>query len=409
LRIEEVSARVRFNGRGDPGIEALVSAGGKVGRALSPSGASRGRHEAVPFSPGGPDETAQLVEKYRRKLIGKDPADILGLASTLKKIDGTENYLKIGGSAAYSISVAAADAASQARGLPLSLLIDPRRKTIPFPLGNVLGGGKHASEKSISIQEILVAPIGAKSVREAIQLNFNVHTRVGLRLAKRLPYPMGRGDEGAWSPGLADEEAIELVWEVVNEVADDSGREVRLGLDFAAGSLYDEKKEKYYYRASGRWLDKEAQLSYTSELCDRLNLFYVEDPLQEEDFEGFSTLTSTLRKTLVVGDDLYTTNASRLERGLPRRSTSGVVVKVNQVGTLGEASRFSTLAEESGQALVASHRSGDNEDAHLADIAVGFGCSLLKCGIAGGERTAKLNRLLTLAETLANSGMAKLE
>ncbi len=409
MRIEEVSARVRFNGRGDPGIEALVSAGGKPGKALSPSGASRGKHEAVPFSPGGPDETAHLVGSYRRRLIGGDPTDITGLASTLKKIDGTENYSKIGGSAAYAISVAAADAASKGKGLALCRLIDPSCNTIPCPLGNVMGGGKHASEKSLSIQEILVAPLGAKSVREAIQLNFNVHARLGLELGRRLPYPVGRGDEGAWCPGLTDDQAIELASEVVQQVADDSGRKVRLGLDFAADSLYDEKKRKYYYRASGKWLDREGQLSYTSELCDRLDLFYVEDPLQEEDFAGFATLTSSLKKTLVVGDDLYTTNAARLEKGVSRRSTGGVIVKVNQVGTLGEASQFCSLARRSGQTLVASHRSGDNEDAHLADIAVGFGCSLLKCGVVGGERTAKLNHLLLLAETLTKSRLARLE
>ena len=235
MRVEALSARVAFNGRGDPGIEAEVSAGSEVGRALSPSGASRGIHEAVPFSPGGPDETARLVSSYKRRVVGEDATDILGLASTIKKIDGTPNYSRIGGSAAYSISVAAAVAASRARGVLLCRLIDPRCNTLPYPLGNVIGGGKHAGEKSPSIQEVLVAPLGATSMREAIQLNFDVHSRVGRELSSMLPYPVGRGDEGGWCPGLTDEDAIQLASEAAREVADRSGRKIRVGVDFAAG------------------------------------------------------------------------------------------------------------------------------------------------------------------------------
>ncbi|TLY14193.1 MAG: enolase [Thaumarchaeota archaeon] len=407
MRVEALSARVAFNGRGDPGIEAEVSAGSEVGRALSPSGASRGIHEAVPFCPGGPDETARLVSSYKRRVVGEDATDILGLASTIKKIDGTPNYSRIGGSAAYSISVAAAVAASRARGVLLCRLIDPRCNTLPYPLGNVIGGGKHAGEKSPSIQEVLVAPLGATSMREAIQLNFDVHSRVGRELSSMLPYPVGRGDEGGWCPGLTDEDAIQLASEAAREVADRSGRKIRVGVDFAAGSLYNPKDGRYRYRASGKSVDREGQLSYVAELCDRFDLFYVEDPLQEEDFDGFADLTSSLRKTLVVGDDLYTTNLERLKEGARRKSTSGVIVKVNQVGTLGEAEEFSSSSKRGGQTLIASHRSGDNEDPHLADIAIGFGCALIKCGIIGAERTAKLNALLMRAEKLVRARMAK--
>jgi len=409
LRIEGVSARVCYNGRGDPGIEAEVSTGRAVGRAISPSGASRGLHEAVPFSRGGPVETAKLVKTYSRRLLGEDPSDIQRLSSTLGKIDGTENYSRIGGSAAYAISVAAADAASKARGVPLCRLIDPRCNALPVPLGNVIGGGMHSSEKSTSIQEVLVAPLGAKSVREAVQLNFAVHSRVGAELSRRLAYPVGRGDEGAWSAGLTDEEAFQLALEVVEKVSEDSRREVRLGADFAATALYDKKRKRYHYRASGKSLDREGQISYVSELCDRFKLFYLEDPLEEEDFEGFAELASSLTKTIVVGDDLYTTDESRLRRGLFRESTKGVIVKVNQVGTLGEAAKFSASAKSSGQKIITSHRSGDNEDPHLADIAIGFGSAMIKCGVVGGERTAKLNGLLRRAEELPKARLASLD
>src|SRR5207245_660394 len=239
-------------------------------------------------------------------------------------------------SAAHSRSVAAAVAASRARGILPCRLIDPRCNSLPYPLGNVIGGGKHAGEKSPSIQEVLVAPLGATSMREAIQLNFDVHSRVGRELSSMLPYPVGRGDEGGWCPGLTDEDAIQLASEAAREVADRSGRKIRVGVDFAAGSLYNPKDGRYRYRASGKSVDREGQLSYVAELCDRFDLFYVEDPLQEEDFDGFADLTSSLGKTLVVGDDLYTTNLERLQEGARRRSTSGVIIKLNQVGRNGE-------------------------------------------------------------------------
>ncbi len=407
MRIENVTARVLHNGRGDPGIEAEVAVRGNIGRALSPSGASRGKREAVPFARGGPETTAQMVEKYKAKLIGVDPSDPAIIASLLKKIDGTANYARIGGASAYSISVAAAHAAALTKGTPLCRLIDPECNTLPIPLGNVLGGGKHASARSPSLQEILVAPIGAHSLREGIELNLQVHSAVGRSLAETEGYPVGRGDEGAWAPGLSDEAALERVKADVDEVRDGRSREIRIGVDFAAGSLYDQKGKRYNYRASGKSLGREAQLSYVSELADKFGLFYIEDPLQEEDFEGFATLKSSLNRTLVVGDDLYTTSAQRLRTGLRRHSTGGVMMKVNQVGTLGEAIQFSELARDSGQTVVASHRSGDNESPHLAHFAVGMGCGLIKTGVVGGERTAKLNELVRISEFLGKK-LAKL-
>jgi enolase len=408
MRIEDLDARVCFNGRGDPGIEAEVFVKGGQGRALSPSGASRGKNEALPFVAGNPKLTVRKIKTYRRKLIGTDAADVEGFASILKKVDRTPNYSRIGGSAAYALSVASAAAAADARGEPLCALIDKSSREIPFPLGNVVGGGKHASERSISIQEILVSPLGAKSFSEALTINWIIHRLIGKKLDSRLSYPLGRGDEGAWSPGLTDIEALQVVQEVVSEVQDEAGRQVRIGVDFAADSLYDERNGNYYYRALNKTLDREGQISFVAELADKFHLFYLEDPLQEEDFEGYSRLRSSVN-SLVVGDDLYTTNTRRLKKGIEANSTGGVIVKVNQVGTLGEALQFSSTAKGAGQVLIASHRSGDNEDPYLAHFAVGFGCPLMKSGVVGGERTSKLNEVLRLAETLARSRMAHLK
>jgi enolase len=400
MQIQDIRVRVCFNGRGDPGIEADVRVGGSMGRALSPSGASRGSNEAVPFVDNSPVKTIANFETYKRRIIGFEAADIDGLGRLLREIDGTRSYSKIGGSLAYAVSVAAAEAEGRARGVLLCRVIDQQSSTIPFPLGNVIGGGKHASDLSPSIQEFLVAPIGARTVEEAEQMNLAVHKAVGKRLSKMLSYPLGRGDEGGWAPGIGDEEALQVLSEEAARVQDERGRKIRIGVDVAADSLYQPKKAGYSYRSSGRTLSKEDQISFIAGLRDKFDLLYIEDPLNEDDFDGFARLHSSLRNTLIVGDDLYTTDPERLLLGINCASTNGVIVKVNQIGSLGEAARFSKLARENGQVLAASHRSGDNEGGHLAHFAVGFGCNLMKCGIVGGERTAKVNELLRISEVL---------
>ena len=405
MQIEEVRVRVCFNGRGDPGIEAEVTVDGRVGRALSPSGASRGTNEAQPFVDDNPERTVERFQSFKRDIIGADAADAAGFARLLRSIDATKNYSNIGGSMAYALSVAAAEAEAKARGIPFCRAIDPASSTLPFPIGNVIGGGKHASDLSPSLQEIMVAPVGAETVKEAVELNLEVHRRVGKKLSKALSYPLGRGDEGGWAPGITDEQAIQVVWETTAEVQDERGRKIRIGVDVAADSLYDAKKGGYYYRSTKKTLAREAQIAYIAELRDRFGLFFIEDPLYEDDFAGYASLHSSLGGTYVVGDDLYTTDPERLERGISAGSTNAVIVKVNQIGTLGEAQRFSRMASENAQLLAASHRSGDNEDGHLAHFAVGFGCALIKCGVVGGERMSKLNELIRISEKLEGARM----
>ncbi len=401
MRIQDVKVRVCFNGRGDPGIEADVHVEGELGRAMSPSGASRGTNEAVPFVDDSPDKTvSQFNRSHAAKFRGIDASDAEGITRNLRKIDGTKNYSRIGGSLAYAVSVAAAEAEAKAQGIPMCRVIDPRSGTLPFPLGNSIGGGKHASDLSPAFQEILVAPLGARNVREAIELNFRVHKGVGKKLSKMLKYPVGKGDEGGWSPGITDTEALGVVSEVTREVQDETGLRIRMGVDVAADSLYDPKKDGYYYRTTKKTLSREDQIAFISELRDRYDLLYVEDPLYEDDFEGYAQLHSALKGTLVTGDDLYTTDVERLKNGVSKGSTNGVIMKVNQIGTLWEAQEFSSLARKTGHVVVASHRSGDNEGGHLAHFAVGFRCGLIKCGVVGGERTSKLNELMRIGEEL---------
>jgi enolase len=400
MRIQDVRLRVCYNGRGDLGIEADVLVEGKLGRALSPSGASRGSNEALPFVDDSPDKTVAQFRDFKQRIVGHDAGDIDGLSALLREIDGTNNYSRIGGSLAYAVSVAAAEAEGNARGIPLCQVIDPKASALPFPLGNVVGGGKHASDLSPSMQEMLVVPIGAGTAAEAVQLNLAVHRNVGKRLSKMLPYPLGKGDEGGWAPGITDEQALQAVSESVAQVMDEKGKKIRFGIDVAADSLYDEKKGGYYYRSTKKTLSREQQISFISELKDRYNLLYIEDPLYENDFDGYATLHAALKGTLIVGDDLYTTDTALLKTGIEKKSTNAVIMKVNQIGTLGEARRFAKMAIDHGQVVAASHRSGDNEGAQLAHFAVGFGCAMMKCGVVGGERTAKLNELIRLSETL---------
>ncbi len=404
MRIKDVKVRVCFNGRGDPGIEADVVVEGEMGRAMSPSGASRGTNEAVPFFDGDPDKTvSQFKKSFAAKIRGLDAADAAGITWALRNIDRTKNYSRIGGSLAYAVSVAASEAEAKARGVPMCRVIDPKSGTLPFPLGNTIGGGKHASDLSPAFQEMLVAPLGARNVREAIELNFKVHKGVGKALSKMLKYPVGKGDEGGWSPGLTDIEAMGVVSEVAGAVQDETGLRIRMGVDVAADSLHDRKKGGYYYRTTKKTLSREEQIVFISELCDRYDLLYVEDPLHEDDFEGYAELHAALKKTLITGDDLYTTDVERLKTGISKKSTNGVIMKVNQIGTLWEAQQFSSLAKKTGHVVAASHRSGDNEGGHLAHFAVGFGCGLIKCGVVGGERTSKLNELMRIGEALGTS------
>src|SRR5271169_1039997 len=404
MRIRDVKVRVCFNGRGDPGIEADVLVEGALGRALSPSGASRGTNEAVPFFDNDPDKTvSQFNKNFAPKIRGLDASDAAGMTRALRNIDGTKNYSRIGGSLAYAVSVAASEAEAKANGVLMCRVIDPKSGTLPFPLGNTIGGGKHASDLSPAFQEILVAPIGARNIREAIDLNLKVHKGVGKKLSKTLSYPVGKGDEGGWSPGITDIEAMGVVSEVVGAVQDETGRRIRMGVDVAADSLYHPKKGGYYYRTTKKTLSREEQMVFVSELCDRYDLLYLEDPLYEDDFEGYAQLHAGLKSTLVTGDDLYTTDVERLKIGVSKNSTNGVIMKVNQIGTLWEAQQFSNLARKTGHVVIASHRSGDNEGGHLAHFAVGFRCGLMKSGVVGGERTSKLNELIRIGEELGTS------
>ena len=273
---------------------------------------------------------------------------------------------------------------------------------LPYPLGNVLGGGKHSKGLGPDIQEILVIPLGAETIYEAIKANIEVHRRLPKVIRKFDPYfAGGRNDEGAWTACLSNEKALEAVYEVCKEVSRELGIEIRMGIDVAASSLWDDRKGKYVYVRDGVERSPREQLDYITSLIEKYELVYVEDPFHEEDFTSFAELTARVgNRCLVVGDDLFVTNSDRLRRGIELKAGNGIIIKPNQVGTITRAYETITLAIEHHYVPVMSHRSGETETEVIAHLAVAFRCPIIKTGTVGGERLVKLNELIRISEYL---------
>lgn len=411
LKITALTAHVRYDSRGNETVEVEAKINARIGRAAAPAGASVGKHEAVAFVKGGAKATVQYLSSYATKLLPLDPADPQKLTEALRTLDGTPNYSRIGGSAAYALTMAVADALSKATGKPLFRILRPKPPYfLPYPLGNVLGGGKHAGRGAPDIQEFLVCAVGAKTVRDAVAANVAVHKEVRNQIELREPdFAGGKGDEGAWAPHATDDEAFEIVFDAVSAVADRLGFEVRMGVDFAASSLWDEKAKAYLYSRSGVKRSTSEQMDFVADVAKRYRLAYLEDPLHEEDFEGFAKLTNRLKDIYVVGDDLFVTNPGRLEEGAQIHAGNAAILKVNQAGTLGDALQFAKAAQALGYSLITSHRSGDTVDPYIVHVAVATGSIMLKTGVVGGERVAKLNELLRISELFESIHMAPLQ
>ncbi len=390
--IEAVTLRSILDSRGNPTIEADIWVEGGFGRAAAPSGASTGTHEAVVRPPEEAIPFAYTT--VIPELIGLDSHDQRNFDRILRECDGTGNFGSIGANIAVALSLANAKAAASAYGMELfTYLGGVFAEDAPLPLGNVIGGGAHASGAT-EIQEFLVIPIGASSTKEAVFTNALVHKEVK-KLLTAQGITCGKGDEGAWAPQISDTEALDLIGSAIDTVCDETGVTVAIGLDVAATELWD--GERYIYRERSR--TTEDQIAYIADLVDEYGLVYVEDPLHEEDFEGFSTLTDQVNDNcLICGDDLFVTNPERIQNGIEIGSASAVLIKPNQIGTLTDTFEAVHLAERFGLETVMSHRSGETTDETIAHLAVAFGCIYLKCGIVGGERIAKLNELIRISE-----------
>jgi len=395
--VESVTIRKILDSRGNPTVEVDLRAGFRA-RVAAPSGASTGIHEAVAFPKGGVDEAIRVFRtEIAPRLKGRETADQAGLDAFLHEIDGTANFSRIGGNVATAVSLANAKVAAMAAGKPLfAYLGGPKGEHLPFPFGNVIGGGRHAVGGT-TIQEYLVISQGPRA-SENVFTNARVHRKIREALERKFPSePLGRGDEGAWVAKLDDEEALSLLVEACEAVEGEVGFPVRAGMDLAASEFYRDGKYRYRDRA----LTPDEQIDYLERLVKQYDLYCLEDPLDQEDFEGFARLTEAVgSRCKVIGDDIFVTNTARLRKAIGMRAANAILIKPNQVGTLSDTRAAVDLAAKAGYATVVSHRSGETTDDTIAHLAVAFGSLGIKTGTVGGERIAKLNELIRIEEEL---------
>ncbi|MBI3841278.1 MAG: phosphopyruvate hydratase [Thaumarchaeota archaeon] len=412
MKILAVRAREILDSRGNPTVEAEVMTKDSVGRASVPSGASKGRHEAVELRDGdmkrfGGKGVSKAVANVNRtigpKLKGLDCSDQGTIDSMMIRLDGTKDKGRLGANAILAVSMAVARAAANGRLVGLfEQLNESKNYTLPVPMMNVINGGAHAGNE-LSIQEFQVEPVGAESCGEAIRMGTEVYQSLKALLMER----HGRGainvgDEGGFAPPFRKtKQALDSIRTAVKRSGYGES-DVRLGIDAASSGFYNAEKETY--SIDGRELGREDLEDYYSELRDEYGLLTIEDPFAEEEFEAFASITRRLGgKTLVIGDDIYVTNISRMKKGLRTKATNSILVKLNQIGTVSETQQAIALAREARWQVVVSHRSGETDDPFIAHLATAHGASFIKTGApARGERVAKYNELLRIEEQLGS-------
>ena len=410
--IELVIGREVLDSRGNPTVEVEVHlASGAVGRAAVPSGASTGEHEAVELRDGGHRYVGKGVTTAVSHVNGPI-ADAIGDLDALNQrivdqvlidLDGTDNKGKLGANAMLGTSMAVAKAAADELGLPLFRYIGgPNAHVLPVPMLNVINGGAHA-DNSIDLQEFMIMPVGAPSVREA--LRWGVETYHALKkILKDRGLSTAVGDEGGFAPNLAsNEDAIRILMDAIAAAGYAPGTDIAIALDPAMSELY--RGGEYHLTGEGKVLDRDSMVAYWSRLVSTYPIVSIEDGMAEDDWEGWKALTDEIgSRTQLVGDDLFVTNARRLQMGIDRGVANSVLVKVNQIGTLTETLETVDLATRHAYTSVMSHRSGETEDVTIADLAVATNCGQIKTGApARSDRVAKYNQLLRIEESLGDS------
>ena len=394
--IEDVVIRRIIDSRGNPTVEAEIRTNSGFGRAAAPAGASTGTHEAVAWPNGDVSKGIQFAEeKLMPGLIGGTVENQKSFDKILRETDGTNNFRNMGGNISVAFSLAAAKAAANSKNISLYQHVGNKTEySLPAPMANVLGGGAHAIGGT-DIQEYLVTSFD-KDINTAIEANAMVHKKVGSLLKDKFPnIALGKGDEGAWVAPLGNIEALELVVKAANQIEQETGVEIRPGLDIAASEFYHNGKYKYKEQT----LTAEQQVDFVLGMIEEYNLHSVEDPLDQEDFESWALLTEQT-DALIIGDDLYVTNTERLKKGIEMNSTNSILIKPNQIGTLTDTINAVELAKQADMATVISHRSGETTDTTIAHLGVAFDSHAIKTGIMGGERIAKLNELVRISEEL---------
>lgn len=409
--ISSLKGRIVFNSRGSKSIEIDVFTDNKfLGRASAPSGASVGSHEVPSFVDNNPELTLKTFESNMAKFIGVDASDSKAIFEILKSLDTSNNFSRIGGSVAYALSIAAAASASLSLDVPLfAMLNDKGPYRFPYPLGNIVGGGSHAGPGTPDIQEVLVCPMGARTIMEALETNFIIHKQVRTVLEKiDNKFTYGRGDEGAWAPNVNNDEAVSIVAQAVENAGLRVGKDVALGIDFASSSIWDSTRKIYDYSRQGLVRNTEEQIGFVEDLIKNYHLIYAEDPVNEDDFESMALLTKRNKNCLITGDDMLVTSSERVHEACKYGACNGAILKVNQAGTLHNALDFADNCTKNNIKIITSHRSGESIDAHISHIAIATSSKMIKTGVVGGERVSKLNEFLRLSEYDLIKGMIDL-
>ena len=416
MLIRDIFAREILDSRGNPTIEAEVLAGENiVGRAAVPSGASTGKYEAVElrdqeerYGGKGVERAVENVNSCLAKaVIGMNVFDQKEIDRALCKADGTENKSNLGANAILGVSMAAARAAAKGLNIPLyRYLGGVQAKKMPVPMMNILNGGVHA-DNPLDIQEFMIVPVRETSFRERLRICAEIYHMLRAVL-KGKGLQTGVGDEGGFAPELADtKEALRTIRDAAERAGYRMGRDIMIALDVAASELYIEEKRRNIFAGEGKKGEPvvrttEEMISYYEELVEEFPIFSIEDPLDEEDWDGWKKLRKRSgNRVQLVGDDLFVTNAQRLRKGIELGAANAILIKVNQIGTLSETFETIKTAQEAGYNVIVSHRSGETEDTIIADIAVAFNTGQIKTGApCRSERVAKYNRLLRIEEQI---------
>ena len=413
--IEDVLAREVLDSRGNPTVEVEVLLDdGTEGRAIVPSGASTGVHEAVELRDGDKDRylgkgtltaVSNVNEIIADEVIGMDPFDQPGLDKLLIELDGTPNKGKLGANAILGVSLATARAAAESIGMPLfQYLGGVNGKVLPVPMMNILNGGSHA-DNSVDIQEFMVMPVGADSFREALRMGAETFHNLK-KILKEKGMNTNVGDEGGYAPDLStNEEAIQVIIEAIKKAGYEPGKDICIALDCAASEFYDEENKIYDWKGEGRKMNAEELCAFYEDICSKYPVLSIEDGMAEDDWDGWKMLVEKLGdKVQLVGDDLFVTNTERLKKGIEEGAANSILIKVNQIGTLTETLDAIEMAKKAGFTAVVSHRSGETEDTTIADLVVGVNAGLIKTGSASRtDRIAKYNQLLRIEEILGDA------
>jgi enolase len=412
--IVDIFAREVLDSRGNPTVEAdVILESGAIGRAIVPSGASTGEREALELRDGGARYLGKGVQKAVNNVIevigpvlmGMDAAEQTVIDRTMIEMDGTENKGKLGANAILAVSLAVAKAAAEDAGLPLyHYLGGPNAKELPVPMMNVLNGGAHA-DNNVDIQEFMIIPAGASSCSEAVRIGAEVFHNLKSVLKKK-GYNTAVGDEGGFAPNLkSNEEAVQVILEAIEKAGYKPGQEVFLGLDAAASEFYE--NGVYDLKGEGKKKSSEEMVAFYEEWIKRYPIITIEDGLSEKDWKGWKLLTDRIgRKVQLVGDDIFVTNTSIFKKGIAEGIGNSILIKLNQIGTLTETLDAIEMAKRARYTAVVSHRSGESEDATIADLAVATNAGQIKTGsLSRTDRIAKYNQLIRIEEELGDAAV----